>query len=219
MKKGKTQTLRLIFAILGLILIAAFPLVIWDALGNGAQHFMTYGNPGLTGDSSGNSAVKFFFGTFWTDNFNAFGLYSGQWRAVMGIDSKTGTGASDFLAALSLIAVILLIIALAYEIVMFVLRKIKPIKDNKILGEVQKWGYLAQSIIYLFAILIIGIPLLVMASKINIITFRNADFNAYGGIKGIIEVVIATIMLICTLVDFIPLMLKKKEKLTITTNK
>ena len=163
MKKGKTQTLRLIFAILGIILIAAFPLVIWDALGNGAQHFMTYGNPGLTGDSSGNSAVKFFFGTFWTDNFNAFGLYSGQWRAVMGIDSKTGTGASDFLAALSLIAVIFLIIALVYEIVMFVLSKIKPLKENKILGEVQKWGYLAQSIIYLFAIIIIGIPLLVMA--------------------------------------------------------
>lgn len=217
MKKGKTQTLRLIFAILGIILIAAFPLVIWDALGNGAQHFMTYGNPGLTGDSSGNSAVKFFFGTFWTDNFNAFGLYSGQWRAVMGIDSKTGTGASDFLAALSLIAVILLIIALVYEIVMFVLSKIKPLKENKILGEVQKWGYLAQSIIYLFAIIIIGIPLLVMASKINIITFRSADFNAYGGLKGIIEVVIAAIMLACTLVDFIPLMLKKKNKIEVVS--
>lgn len=217
MKKGKTQTLRLIFAILGIILIAAFPLVIWDALGNGAQHFMTYGNPGLTGDSSGNSAVKFFFGTFWTDNFNAFGLYSGQWRAVMGIDSKTGTGASDFLAVLSLIAVILLIIALVYEIVMFVLSKIKPLKENKILGEVQKWGYLAQSIIYLFAIIIIGIPLLVMASKINIITFRSADFNAYGGLKGIIEVVIAAIMLACTLVDFIPLMLKKKNKIEVVS--
>lgn len=217
MKKGKTQTLRLIFAILGIILIAAFPLVIWDALGNGAQHFMTYGNPGLTGDSSGNSAVKFFFGTFWTDNFNAFGLYSGQWRAVMGIDSKTGTGASDFLAALSLIAVILLIIALVYEIVMFVLSKIKPLKENKILGEVQKWGYLAQSIIYLFAIIIIGIPLLVMASKINIITFRSADFNAYGGLKGIIEVVIAAIMLACTLVDFIPMMLKKKNKIEVVS--
>lgn len=217
MKKGKTQTLRLIFAILGIILIAAFPLVIWDALGNGAQHFMTYGNPGLTGDSSGNSAVKFFFGTFWTDNFNAFGLYSGQWRAVMGIDSKTGTGASDFLAALSLIAVIFLIIALVYEIVMFVLSKIKPLKENKILGEVQKWGYLAQSIIYLFAIIIIGIPLLVMASKINIITFRSADFNAYGGLKGIIEVVIAAIMLACTLVDFIPLMLKNKNKIDVVS--
>lgn len=215
MKKGKTQTLRLIIAIIGLILIAAFPLVIWDALGNGAQHFMTYGNPGLTGDSSGNSAVKFFFGTFWTENFNAFGLYSGQWRAVMGIDSKTGTGASDFLAVLSLMAISLLIIVLVYEIAMFIIRKVKPLKENKIIGEVQKWGYLVESVIYLFVILIISIPLFVMASKINIITFRNADFNAYGGMKGIIEVVIAVLMLACTLVDFIPLLLKKKNDIEI----
>ncbi len=70
---------------------------------------------------------------------------------------------------------------------------------------------------YLFAILIIGIPLIVMSSKINIITFRSADFNAYGGMKGIIEVVIAAIMLACTLIDFIPMVLKKKAEIEVVS--
>ncbi|MDD6302055.1 MAG: hypothetical protein PUA56_01915 [Bacillales bacterium] len=200
MKKTKLDKLALAVAIIGLILIAAFPVIIWDALGNGAQHFMKYGNPGVSGDSSGNSSATFCFGTFWTQNFNAIRLYAGQWRVVKGINATSGL---EGLGAITFITVIGLIISCIYEICMPILNKI--LKENKILGKVDRYGKLVTSILCLFAIIFIGVPVIVMYTKIQKYgsdAFLVKDFPAYGGYKGIIEVVIALILLVVNSVKF-----------------
>ncbi len=204
MKKTKLDGLALTIAIIGIILIAAFPVIIWDALGNGAQHFMKYGNPGVAGDSSGNSAATFLFGTFYSENFNVVKLFSSQWRVVLGINQATGTPASDTLAVFTLIGLIGLILTCAYEIVMPIINKI--LKGNLVLEKVDKWGKLVTMILCLIAIIFIGTPVIVMATKIQKYgtdAFLKKDFSAYGGFKGIIEVIIALILMIINSIKFV----------------
>lgn len=203
MKKTKLDGLALAIAIIGLILIAAFPVIIWDALGNGAQHFMKFGNPGVSGDSSGNSSATFLFGTFYSQDFHVVKLFSSQWRVVMGINQTTGTPASDALGAITLIGVIGLIIVCAYEIVMPIVNKI--LKGNEVIGKVDRWGKLATAAISLFAIIVIGLPVIIMASKIQKYgadAFLKKDFSAYGGYKGIIECVVAFVLLVVNGIKF-----------------
>ena len=202
MKKTKLDGLALTIAIIGIILIAAFPVIIWDALGNGAQHFMKYGN----------SAATFLFGTFYSENFNVVKLFSSQWRVVLGINQATGTPASDTLAVFTLIGLIGLILTCAYEIVMPIINKI--LKGNLVLEKVDKWGKLVTMILCLIAIIFIGTPVIVMATKIQKYgtdAFLKKDFSAYGGFKGIIEVIIALILMIINSIKFVRKTKSSKE--------
>lgn len=189
MEQKKINPLPFVVAIISILVIALYPIIFWDALGNGAQHFMQYGNPGVSGDSSGNSSVQFFFGTFWTRDFNVLKLFSGQWRVVMGVDSNAGTPASDALGTITLISVIGLLIASAYEVAIFVLEKV--LKTNPIVEVAKKYGSIAAAVLALLAVIFVGVPTLIMATKIKKFGFRSQDFNAYGGIKGIVESILA----------------------------
>lgn len=209
MKKSKLDTFSLVISIISILLIAVFPIIIWDALGNGAQHFMQYGNPGISGDSSGNSSVQFLFGTFYTSNFNVIKLFSGQWRVAMDIKSNTGTASSDALAIITFISVIGLIILCIYEIVLPIINKI--FKDKINVDVIKKYGVIPCIVISVVALVFIGLPTLIMFTKVSKYGFRIQDFNAYGGIKGIIESIIAILLITINVIRLIKI-IKLKNK-------
>lgn len=201
MKKNLLDKIGLAFGIIGIIAILAFPLILWDALGNGADYFIRFGNPGVSGDSSGNSSVSFFFGLIYTfkhmdSGFIPTKLFSSQWRVMLGVESASGTPASDALAKLSLAVVILLLIACVYVTAMAIVQRI--VKDNAIVAKIDRWGAVGVASIALFALIVIAIPTIGMATKVSKfggIGFKPKDYAAFGGYKGIIEMAIAFVLL------------------------
>ena len=76
----------IVFSAILLALALLFPLIIWDALGSGAMHFMQYGHVSVAGSSAGDSKATFFFGLGYPLSHMGPGvfipaqLFAAQWR-------------------------------------------------------------------------------------------------------------------------------------------
>lgn len=167
-----------------------FPLIIWDALGGGAMHFMQYSHVSVSGDSSGNSAATFFFGIGYS-MANMGGnlllipsqLFSAQWRVLMGT-TELATPAADGLGVITMILTILFFISVILTVIVYVFRRFTYFK---IMRPVSKYFSISAAAIELFTVIWFLIVIFGLMSNVGSEEFKFGDFVAYGGIKFILE--------------------------------
>lgn len=195
MKQEKTIV---IWACITLVIALLFPLIIWDALGSGAMHFMRYGNVSVAGSSAGDSKATFLFGLGYTlkhmdaNTFIPAQLFAAQWRVVLG--TKDASTLANNLGNGTLILTILMFASLVGMIAVY-------ITDRHTKAEELHKAVRILSIILacLEAVTVIwfGVIVFTMMGKVDKYSFRIYDFVAYGGVKFLLEVLFN--LLLCIL--------------------
>lgn len=191
----KTEKKLVVFSVILLIFALLFPLIIWDALGSGAMHFMQYGHVNVAGSSAGDSKATFFFGLTYTLSHMGPGvfipaqLFSAQWRVVQGVTEASAL--ADGLGTVTLILTALVFLTPLVMIVVYSLdRRGKQPAIHKAAGIVA----LACAVIELITTAWFGVIVAIMLSKVSNYGFRIYDFAAYGGNKLVLEAVFSLIL-------------------------
>lgn len=210
--KNKKTIIALLTLSVVLILFALFfPLIIWDALGGGAMHFMQYSRVGVSGDSSGNSAATFFFGIGYTfehmgpGSFIPAQLFSAQWRAITGV-----IGMSQAADSLGVITMILMYFVFITPVLMLGLYSLHSFANFAVVKKITKFFSLAMAAIELLIVVWFSIIIFGLLSRIDGTEFRFFDFMAYGGVKFILEALLLAAL--CALNTVLSIRLFKEER-------
>lgn len=171
-----------------LLFVLLFPLIIWDALGAGAMHFMQYSGVSVSGSSAGDSKPTFFFGLDYTLSHLSAGfipaqLFSAQWRVVLGVTEASAT--ADALGVVTMILTVLLFLS---PLALIALHLIDRALKRSATRQAVKYASLVCAVIELITVVWFAVIVLVMASKVQPYGFRTFDFMAYGGIKFTVEI-------------------------------
>lgn len=206
----KIEIALIVVAAITLLLALFFPLIIWDALGNGAEHFMRYGNVGVSGASDGSSKATFFFGLDYTlahmsTGFIPAELFAAQWRVVLGVTEASP--AADGLGVITMILTALLFVSLLAMIVVYVLDRFFKIG---FIGKILKYFSAAVAGIEFLTVIWFLIIALSMIGQIKPYGFRTYDFMAYGGVKMLIEAIASAALCTLNTILFIKLLRVKK---------
>ncbi|HIW01858.1 MAG TPA: hypothetical protein H9892_00740 [Candidatus Protoclostridium stercorigallinarum] len=198
----------------GVMLLFAlfFPLIIWDALGAGAMHFMQYSGVAVAGSSAGDSKATFFFGLDYTlshlgSGFIPAQLFSAQWRVVL--DTTEASAAADGLGVITMILTVLLFVTPLLMIAGYVVDKIlkKPITR-----KIAKYLAIVCAGIEMVTFIWFAIIVFTMAGKVQPYGFRTFDFMAYGGIKFVIEMALCAALCALNTLLFVRILKEEKSK-------
>lgn len=200
LSRKKTERTAIVFAAILLAIALLFPLIIWDALGSGAMHFMQYGHVNVAGSSAGDSKATFFFGLGYTLSHMGGGvfipaqLFSAQWRVVLGV-----TEASSLADTLGMVTMFLTVLLFLSPVVMLVVYSLD--RSDKVPAVHPVAGIVARvcATVELLTVVWFAIIVISMASKVSNYGFRIYDFAAYGGLKFILEILLSLILLILNL--------------------
>lgn len=213
-KSGKFRrnllTAMFIVSAVGLLFALFFPLIIWDALGSGAMHFMQYGRVSVSGASDGSSSATFLYGLGYTlshmdgGTFIPAQLFSAQWRVVMDVTELSA--AADGLGVITMILTVLLFVSLLAMTVIYVLARFTKIP---VMTTIAKYMSVSAAAIELITTIWFLIIIFAMAGKVSPFGFRSYDFMAYGGIKLIIETVFSAAMCALNIILFINIVREK----------
>lgn len=207
-QNGKLLTAAMVVSMIALVFALFFPIIIWDALGSGAMHFMQYGGVSVSGANNGSSQATFLFGLGYTlthmdgGTFIPAQLFSAQWRVVMGVTEANA--AADTLGAITMILTVLMFLSLLAMAVDYLLVKCTKIAVFEKVGKILP---IVCAVIEGLIVIWFGIIVISMAAKIQPFGFRTYDFMAYGGIKFAIE--IAFSLALCILNTFLFLRSRK----------
>ena len=207
-QNSQLLTGAIIVSIIALVIVLFFPIIIWDALGSGAMHFMQYGGVSVSGANNGTSQATFLFGLGYTlthmdgGTFIPAQLFAAQWRVVMGVTESNAM--ADALGVITMILTVLLFVSLIAMIVDYVLVKWTKLPVVESIGKILS---LVCAIIEGLIVIWFGIIVVSMASKIQPFGFRTYDFMAYGGVKFTIEIVFSLVL--CILNTFLFLKSRK----------
>lgn len=206
----KLEKAIMVVAVITLLIALLVPLIIWDALGSGAMHFMRYGHVSVAGSSAGDSKATFFFGipyfiaNMGPGNFIPAQLFSAQWRVVL--ETTEASVLADNLGAVTMVLTVLLFVT---QIVMIIVYAVdRRIKGNGIFNKIAKIVSGACAGIELVTVIWFGIILVSMLTKINNYSFRIYDFAAYGGVKFLLEVILCLVLFIMNTLLFFKLQKK-----------
>lgn len=191
----KTEKKIIVFSVILLAFALLFPLIIWDALGSGAMHFMQYGHVNVAGSSAGDSKATFFFGLTYTLSHMGPGvfipaqLFSAQWRVVQNV-----TEASTLADGLGAVTLLLTALVFLTPVVMTVVYTLD--RRGKLPAARRAAGItaLACAVAELVTAAWFGIIVAVMLSKVSNYGFRIYDFAAYGGNKLAVEAILSLIL-------------------------
>lgn len=209
---GRLEIALITLSVVTLLVAFLFPLIIWDALGGGAMHFMQHGGVNVSGDTAGNSAATFFFGLdyFFTHSgagtFIPMQLFSAQWRVLMGVTQASA--AADGLAVITMILTVLIFVTAGLMLVMYALDRFTNIR---LVRKIAKWFSAVVAGIGLITLIWWLIIIFGLMSHIKGDEFKFFDFMAYGGIKFILEAVLTAAMCALNTVLFIKLIRQPKE--------
>lgn len=191
----KAEKTAVIFSVILLVVALLFPLIIWDALGSGAMHFMQYGHVNVAGSSAGDSKATFFFGLSYTFSHMGPGvfipaqLFSAQWRVVQGV--TTASALADGLGMVTMILTVLVFLTPVTMIVTYTLdRSGKVPAIHKAAGIVALICAAAE----LLTVVWFGIIVISMLTKVSNYGFRIYDFAAYGGNKLALEAILSLVL-------------------------
>lgn len=209
-KKNKTEIALIMISAALLLIALVFPLIIWDALGGGAMHFMQYSRVSVSGDSDGNSKATFFFGLLYffghsSSDFIPTQLFSAQWRVLMGI-----TEISAAAGGLGIITMIFTVLIFVTPLLMIIIYTLKKFTKTKIINKISKYFSISMAAIELLTVIWFSIIIFGMLSKISGYEFRFYDFMAYGGIKLVLEALFS--LALCALNVFLFLNILKSKK-------
>ena len=208
---GKLEKSITILAVITLLIALLFPLIIWDALGSGAMHFMQHSHVSVAGSSAGDSKATFLFGLDYTlahmgpGVFIPAQLFSAQWRVVL--NTTEASALADNLGAVTMVLTVLLFTTL---VVMPILYTIDRRTKSQLVHKIAKIVSGVCSGIELVTVVWFGIITVTMASKISNYGFRIYDFAAYGGFKFLLEIVFCLVLFILNLCLFIKLLKESK---------
>lgn len=210
LSRRKTEKTAIIFSAILLVIALFFPLIIWDALGSGAMHFMQHGHVNVAGSSAGDSKATFFFGLTYTFSHMGPGifiptqLFSAQWRVVQGVTEASPS--ADALGTVTLILTVLVFLTTVAMIVVYALDR-----SGKLPAMRKAAGVLSIvcAAIELLAVVWFGIIVISMLSKVSNYGFRIYDFAAYGGNKLALEAILSLVLCILNTRLFFKL---RKEK-------
>lgn len=202
----RTEKKLIVFSAILLALALLFPLIIWDALGSGAMHFMQYGHVNVAGSSAGDSKATFFFGLGYTLSHMGPGvfipaqLFAAQWRVVMGVTEASALAGG--LGMVTMVFTALLFLTPAAMIVIYALdRSGKRPAVRKAAGGLS--GICA--VLELLTVIWFGVIVVSMFTKVSNYGFRIYDFAAYGGNKLALEAVLSAVLCILNVRLFIRL--------------
>ncbi|HIV63276.1 MAG TPA: hypothetical protein H9693_00710 [Firmicutes bacterium] len=211
-KVNKRLKIALI-SVSGVLLLFAlfFPLIIWDSLGNGAEHFMRYGRVGVSGASDGTSKVSFFFGLDYTLSHLSTGfipaqLFSAQWRVVMGVTEASA--AADGLGVITMILTVFLFVTPLLMIAAYIVDL--ALKKN-ITRTIAKYLSVSVAAVELITVIWFAIIVFSMLSHVEPYGFRTYDFMAYGGIKLLVEMIFSAALCALNTVLFVRILREKKQ--------
>ena len=195
-----------------ILFLLFFPLIIWDALGAGAMHFMQYSGVAVSGSSAGDSKPTFFFGLDYTlshlgSGFIPAQLFSAQWRVVLGV-----TEASAAANGLGVITMILTVFLFVTPLLMIAMHIVDKVLKKTVTGKIVKFSSIALAGIELFTFIWFAIIVFSMASKIKPYGFRTFDFMAYGGVKFSLEMAFCVALCALNTALFVKLMLADRRK-------
>ena len=201
-----------ILAIITLVIALLFPLIIWDALGSGAMHFMQYSHVSVAGSSAGDSKATFLFGLDYTlihmgpGIFIPAQLFSAQWRVVLG--TTEASSLADNLGAITMVLMVMLFVTVVVQPVVYLLDR--HTKGSRI-HQAAKIVAAVCGCVELITAVWFGIVVLSMAGKVSNYGFRIYDFAAYGGFKFTLETVFSLVMGILNGILFAKLLKESKK--------
>ncbi|MCD7802125.1 MAG: hypothetical protein LUH09_04370 [Clostridiales bacterium] len=193
----KTEKKLVVFSVVLLVFALLFPLIIWDALGSGAMHFMRYGHVNVAGSSAGDSKATFFFGLTYTLShmgpgvFIPLQLFSAQWRVVQGV-----TEASALADGLGMVTMALTVLVFLTPVVMIVIYSLDRRGKLPVVHKAAGIVAVVCAVIELVTVAWFGVIVVSMLSKVSNYGFRIYDFAAYGGNKLALEAVFSLILAI-----------------------